>query len=97
MSDGRSWTIRFGMWVWGTLTALLAVGIVYVIATGDPAPVYLRVRDAATALGAVVAASALAWAHFYQSWTDNENKSNSREILLRLERIENGLRRKEVP
>ena len=64
-----------GVWVWGTTTAAIGMGVVLLVVFGWPNPVYVRVKDCASALGAVVAASALAWSWFYQM--DHKGKSES--------------------
>jgi hypothetical protein len=61
-----------GVWVWGTVTAILAGWVILVILWGRPESVYVRIKDSATALGAVIAASALAWSYFYQTATDKD-------------------------
>ena len=77
-----------GLWLWGAATAVLGIAIVLVIFTGEPADLYQRVKDGATALGAVVAASALAWSLFYQSSEKKSEKEKLDSIKTKLEQIE---------
>ncbi|MFO0821384.1 MAG: hypothetical protein U1A77_25805 [Pirellulales bacterium] len=64
-----------GVWVWGAATAAIGIGVILLVVFGWPQPVYYRVKDASSAVGAVVAASGLAWSWFYQ--TANKEKSDS--------------------
>lgn len=75
--------IRFGVWVWGSATVVIAIavfGIVVVAAihinpTGGFAPaappwlpkVYKVLQDLGTLIGAAIGFSALAWAYFFQA------------------------------
>jgi hypothetical protein len=71
-----------GVWVWGSATAILGIAVVSIIFTGKPQDLYVRVKDSATALGAVIAASALAWSLFYQS-SDQAERIESIERSVR--------------
>lgn len=73
---------NLGIWIWGFVTAALGVAVVFVIASGRPTDVYTRVKDSATAIGAVVAASALAWSLFFQA-ADSQRERD--KIMTRLE------------
>ncbi len=78
---------NLGMWVWGTVTAVLAAVVVFVILTGEPLEVYDRIREAATAIGAVLAASALAWSHFFQTVTRQEESARLNELTLKVSEV----------
>lgn len=70
-----------GVWAWGILTAALAVAVILVVTFGWPKAVYDRVEKSASAVGAVVAASALAWSFFYNAAPDSkENTDHSAAV-----------------
>ncbi|MGB1236707.1 MAG: hypothetical protein ACPG4U_00775 [Pseudomonadales bacterium] len=79
---------EIGVVIWGFSTAILGFFIVFVVVTGLPANIYTRVKEAATALGAVVAASALAWSLFYQQHTGKGDEQQLKDITQKLEVIE---------
>ena len=76
--------ITVGIWTWGGVTALLAIIIVVVVLSGRWPDLLKRIIDAATALGAVVAASALAWSYFFQSGARNDAESEKLRELSKL-------------
>jgi hypothetical protein len=69
-----------GVWAWGIATAALGVAVVFVVVFGWPPDVYTRVKDSATAIGAVVAASALAWSLFFQVGNTDSQKERDKII-----------------
>jgi hypothetical protein len=80
-------TLKGGTWAWGIVTGGLAVIVVFVILTGWPGCVYTRIKDAATALGAVIAASALAWSHFFQTASRREESAKLEELSHRVAEV----------
>ena len=77
-----------GVWVWGTTTAALGIAVVLLVAFGWPPRVYLRLKESANAIGAVVAASALAWSWFFQ--TDSRASIANQEKVI--DEIKNDLK-----
>lgn len=67
--------LELGKWGWGIATAALGIAVVVVVALGRPQGIYDRIKDSATAIGAVVAASALAWSLFFQV-SDSQSERN---------------------
>jgi hypothetical protein len=70
-----------GVWVWGAATAAIGIGVILLVVFGWPKPVYYRVKDASSAVGAVVAASGLAWSWFYQTANKEKSESDSMKQL----------------
>lgn len=87
---GYTWgrPIEAGIWVWGIVTAMLGISVVLVITFGWPDPLYQRIKDSAPAIGAVVAASALAWSFFYQA-SANDLKDDLNKLRQSIEKLEN--------
>ncbi len=77
-----------GVWTWGILAFVLSFTTVFIIAFGVPKQVYIRVRDSASAIGAVVAASALAWSFFYKSVEEAKEKKKEAVKTAVLEKLE---------
>lgn len=69
------------------MTAVLGGVIVFVILAGWPTEMYGRIKDAATALGAVIAASALAWSYFYQAVAQHDESTNFDEIVRNIDEL----------
>ena len=83
---GKSLTQHsFGVWAWGGIATALGVSMLFVIITGIPSPVYGRVEGAATAIGAVVASTALTWSWFFQ--THKNDSTNFERINQSLAQI----------
>ncbi len=71
----------------GTITALLGAGVVFVILTGKPSTLFGRIKDTATAMGAVVAASALAWSHFFQTGARSDDTARIEALIQKVAEI----------
>lgn len=76
--QNRSSLVIIGVWLWGATAALLAATIFIVVLTGYPVELYGRFKESATALGAIVAAGALAWSHFFKA---AENQSIKEQLV----------------
>jgi hypothetical protein len=85
--------VRVGIWVWGTITvvlALLVVGLViaagfYMNKAGEFGPdappllsgMFRALKASGTAIGAVVGFSGLAWSHFFQAGSHTTRSDES--------------------
>ena len=72
---------NLAVWVWGTSTLALGVGIVYIVFTGNPSGTAARLGEASGAVGSVVAASALAWSWFFQVSSQKRQQDSIREDI----------------
>ena len=77
----------FGIWAWGTITAILSLATVLIIATGKPPGLYERIKDTASALGGVIAASVLAWSIFFQTSAQQAGSAKQDELTRRISEI----------
>ena len=85
-----TWT-GLGMVVWGGVTVVVAGLILWVVWRGSPNYV-ARVKDCSTALGAIVAASTLAWSYFYQAYDAPDSKIPASTINLEVPQIDQRLK-----
>lgn len=62
--------ITLGIYAWGTVTIVLSATVLFGVFFGNPTRIgglYLRIKDCASVLGPIIAASVLAWSWFYQT------------------------------
>lgn len=62
--------IKLGIYIWGAVVVALSAIILYGIFFSDPTDkngLYIRIKDCASVLGPIVAASVLAWSWFFQT------------------------------
>ncbi len=69
-----------GIWAWGIVSSSLGFAAVVLIGFGYPPGVYERFKASASAIGAVIAASVLAWSWFFQYDEKHSPKAHSAAI-----------------
>jgi hypothetical protein len=80
-----------GIWGWGVIAASMGLAAVLLVAFGQPEGVYGRFKESSSAIGAVIAASVLAWSWFFQTDDKSVTKNQIGEILGRVRAIQKKL------
>lgn len=73
-----------GIWAWGSVTAILSLATLYIITTGSPPALYNRIKETASAIGGIIAASVLAWSIFFQTSLQQGNLAKQDELTNKL-------------
>ena len=86
--------VTAGIWIWGGVTAILGCLVVTAIIFSWPAGLHEQLqKDAAAALGAVIAASGLAWSYFFSTASKQDESNTLEEVRKALADIQTKLDR----
>lgn len=77
--------ISLGVYGWGIVVPAFCAFILYHIFTGDPTDptgAYVRIKECASIIAAIIAAGALGWSWFYQTAGDQDKTSKKLDEII---------------